>query len=160
VLLGLVLGQIFQQGQDALGTTFADSANITAFLQDFTRNVQRQVGRIDHTAHKAQVSRQQLLGVVHDEYAFHVQLHATASIAVPQVKRGLLGDEQELGVFATTFDPVVCPGQRVLVIVSDVLVELLVLLVGDFRLGACPQGAGLVHAFPLVLLYLLLLFFV
>src|SRR5438270_603044 len=35
-------------------------------------------------------------------------------------------------------------GQRRLEVVGDVLIELLVLLFGDFRLGAGPQGARLV----------------
>ena len=157
VVVLLVLGQVFQQRQDALGRPFANGAHVAAFLQNLARDVQRQVGRIDHPAHEAQVRRQQLFGVVHDEHALHIQLDAAARIAVPQVEGRVLGQVEQLGVFAAAFHAVVRPGQRVVEIVRDGLVELAVLLVGDVGLAARPQRAGLVHRLPLVLLHLLVL---
>ena len=72
----VVFGQVFQHAQHALGTTFADGFDVAAFLQQLTRHVQRQVGRVDHALDKAQVGRQQRFGVVHDEHALDVELDA------------------------------------------------------------------------------------
>src|SRR3546814_12513150 len=47
------------------------------------------------------------------------------------------------------------PRQGVVVVVGNMLVELLVLLVGNVRLGARPQRIGLIDGFPFVFLDLL-----
>ena len=70
-------------------------------------------------------------------------------VTLVQIERGLGGDIEQLRVLGIAFDAVVAPGQRILEIMADGLVELLVLLFGDVLLGAGPQGAGLVHGFPL-----------
>ena len=119
-------------------------------LQDLARDVERQVVGIDHAAHEAQVLRHQLLGIVHDEHAAHVELDAVARVAVPQVERRAAGDVQQLRVFLLAFDARMRPGQRVVEIVADVLVEFLVLLFGDLVLAARPQGGSLVDGLVLV----------
>ena len=78
-------------------------------------------------------------------------------VAVPQIPGGALGDEQQGAVFVGALHPVVDPGQGLLEVMGDVLVELLVLLVGDVGLVAHPQGRALVDALPLGGLGLLLL---
>ncbi len=88
-----------------------------------------------------------------------------AVVTVPEVERRVRGEVEKLGVLGLAFDPGVRPGQRRFEIVGDVLVELLVLLVGDLRLGASPQGRRLIdllgfllqHVFVLVLVPLLFL---
>ena len=119
-------------------------------LQDFARDVERQVVRVDHAAHEAQVGRHQLLGVVHDEHAPHVELDAVPVLAVPQVERRARRDVEQLRVFLAAFDLVVGVGERRFEVVRDVLVELVVLLFGDFDLRPRPQRAGLVDRFVLV----------
>ena len=94
------------------------------FLQDLARHVERQVGRIDHAAHEAQIGRQQLLGVVHDEHAPHVELDPVARLAVPQVERRMRRNVEELRVLLPALDARVRPRERVLEVVADVLVEL------------------------------------
>ena len=136
--------------QHALGAAFADRLHVAAFLQQFAADVQRQVGRVDHALDEAQVHRQQRLGLVHDEDALDVQLDAGGLLAVPQVERRVRRDVQQLDVLGGAFHPVVRPGQRRLVVVADLLVELLVLLGRDVLLGPGPQRAGLVDGFPLV----------
>jgi hypothetical protein len=58
------------------------------------------------------------------------------------------------------FDAIVRVGQRRLVVVADLLVEGLVLGVGDLALAAGPQRGGLVDRFPLVGVDLFLLLLV
>jgi hypothetical protein len=138
----VVAGQVFQHGQHALGRAVADQAHVAAFLQQLAAHVQRQVGRVDHALHKAQVLGHQRLGVVHDEDALHIQLDAGVLVALVQVERGLGGDVQQLRVLGIAFDAVVAPGQRSSV-VADGLVELLVLLVRDVLLGRVHRALAL-----------------
>ncbi len=125
--------------------------HVAAFLQQFAADVERQVGAVDHALDEAQVHRHQGLGVVHDEDALDVQLHAAALVAVPQVERRLGRDVEQLRVLGATFDAVVRVGQRRIAVEGDLLVEVLVLRIGDVALGARPQRRGLVDGFPLVL---------
>ena len=69
-------------------------------------------------------------------------------IAVPHIPRRLRRDIQQAGVLLLTFHTVVAPGQRVSEVVSDVLVEFVVLVVFDFRLVTGPQRLRLVDFFP------------
>jgi hypothetical protein len=92
---------------------------------------------------KRRYDRHQRLGVVHDEDALDVQLHAGGLLAVPQVDRRLGRDVQQLRVLGGAFHAVVRPGQRVLVVVADLLVELLVLLgVMSFLAGSTARWPG------------------
>ena len=150
VLLLVVLGQVVQQAQHLAGAALADGFDVLRFLQDFARDVERQVGGIDHAAHEAHVLRHQLFGVVHDEHAAHVELDAVARLAVVHVERRAARDVQQLRVFLLAFDARVRPRQRVVEIVADVLVEFLVLLFGDLVLGARPQRGSLVDGLVFV----------
>ncbi len=154
----VLLRQIFQHGQHAAGVALADGLHVAAFLQQLAADVERQVGRVDHALDPAQVRRHQAFGLVHDEDALDVELDARLVVAVPEVHRRLGRDEQQLRVLGAALHPVVAPGQRRLLVVAEVLVELGVLLVADVFLGARPQGVGRVHGFPLVLLHVLAFF--
>ena len=147
-VLVLVAGELLQQAEHPLRAAGADRVDVAAVLQDLARHVERQVGRVDHAAHEAQVGRQEVLGVVHDEDAPHVELEAVALLPVPEVERRLRREVEELRVLLAALDPVVRPGERRLEVVRDVLVELDVLLVLDLALGPRPQRARLVDRSP------------
>ena len=160
VLVFVVLGEIFEERQDALDAAGADRLHRLRLLQDLARDVKRQIVGIDHAAHEAQVRRHELLRVVHDEHALDVELDAVSVIAVPQIERGMRGDVEKQGVLLLPFHVRVGPGERRLEIVADVLVELLVLLFGDLRLGPRPERRSLVDLLVLVLQPLRVLVFI
>ena len=56
-------------------------------------------------------------------------------VAIPEIERGTRRNIEQLRVFLLTFDTGVRPGQRILEIVRNVLVELLVLLVRNSDLA-------------------------
>ena len=117
----------------------ADRPGPVVLLQDLPRDVERQVAGVHHAAHEAQVKRQKLVRLVHDEDALHVELQATRQFAVPQVERCPLGDVEQARVLELALDLVVAPRGRVVEVVRDVLVELLVLVVADVVARAGPQ---------------------
>src|SRR5471032_2549226 len=148
VLLWLVLRQFLQHVEYALGQRRLHGVDDRVFLQDFARHVQRQVVGVDHTLDEAQVQRQEGFRLVHHEHALHVQFQAFWRFTLIQVERRTGRYVKQRAVFQLAFDLVVAPAQRVFVVVSDVLVELLVLLVLHLGARAGPQGAGTVDHFP------------
>ena len=150
VLVRLVRGERRQEVENFLRAARPDRLDVAGLLQDFARYIQRQVAGIDDPPHEAQVRRQQLLGIVHDEHAPHVKPDAVPGVAVPQVERRVRRNVQELRVFLAAFDARVHPGQRVVVVVPDVLVELAVLLVRDFALRPRPERRRLVDCLVVV----------
>ncbi len=162
VLLRLFLRHFRQQIQHTPRQTRADAVDGCVLLQHLARDVQRQVGRIHHALHEAQVERQELLGVVHDEDAAHVQLEAARRLAMPQVVRRPRRHVQQAGVFLLAFDLAVRPGERVREIVRDVAIELLVFVVLHIAARPGPQRLrvidGLVFRRCGVLAFLLFFF--
>ena len=158
VVLGLVLGELFQHVQGALGQRRLHGVDDRARLQDFAGNVQGQVIGIHHALDEAQVQRQELVGLIHDEHALHIEFQALGCFAVVQVERRAARHVEQRGVFQLALDLVVAPGQRVFEVVTDVLVELGVFLVLDLAARPGPQGAGAVDGLPLGFRRLVLLF--
>ena len=70
-------------------------------------------------------------------------------LPVVQVERRTRRQVQQLCVLLLALHPRVRPGERILEVVRDMLVELVVLLVGDLRLRPRPQRRGLVHRLAL-----------
>ena len=149
VFLGIVGRHVLQQPQHFLDRSATNAVHDLAALQDFAGDVERQVVGIDHAAHEAQITRHQMLGIVHDEHPLYVQLHPVTLFAIPEIERCAGRDKQQRGVFQLALDPVVGPGQRVFEIVTDMLVELLVLLFLDVLFGSRPQRRRLIDAFLL-----------
>ena len=148
IFFRVVFRQFFQHLQGAFAQRGSQIAGDAAVLKDFTRHVQRQIVRVDQAADETQVVRHKLLGVIHDEDALHVQLQAVFMIAIPHIPRRLRRDIQQAGVLLLTFNAVVAPGQRIAVIVGNVLIKLVVFVVFDFRLIARPQRLGFVNFLP------------
>ena len=149
VLLRLVLGQLGQHLEHPARERAAHGLDLAVLLQQLARHVQRQIVRIDHALDETQIQRQELLGVVHDEHAPHVQLQAACRLALPQVERRARRHVQQAGVFALALDAIVAPGQRIGAVVGDVPVEIAVFLVGDLAARTGPQRLRLVDVLVL-----------
>ena len=155
VIVLAVLGQVIEQIKDLLHATAPDHLHVAGLLQDLARHIERQIGRINHPAHKAQIGRHQLACILHDEHALYIQLDAHLGLAIPQVKRRVRRDIKERGVILPPLNPDMGPGQRVFVIVTHMLVKGLVFLLRDVVLAARPQGIGAVGGLFLCLAVLL-----
>ena len=105
-------------------------------------DVERKIFAVDDAADEAQVLRQQVLGVVHDEDALDVELDAALVVGLVEIERSLGRDVEERGVLERAFGAGVEPEERVFPVAGDGFVELLVVLVVELGLGALPHGAG------------------
>ena len=144
VLLRLLLGDVGEQPQHLLGRVGPDVVDHAAALQQLAGDVQRQVGGVDHAADEPEVLRHQLAGVLQHEDPPDVQLDAPPGLRDPQVEGRPGRDEQQQRVLVGALDLAVHPDQRVGEVAGDMLVEVLVVLLGELALGPRPQRRGLV----------------
>ena len=81
-------------------------------------------------------------------------------LTVVEVEGCLAGNEEQLCVLGSALHTIVGIGQGVVHAVGNALVELLVLFIGDLSLGPGPEGGGLVHRLPVLMLDILRLLFI
>ena len=131
--------ELVERRVDLLHQLLADELDLAVLLQDLARHVERQVVGVDDAADEAEVLRHQLLALVHDEDALHVQLQAPLHLGVVEIERGPGRDvEQRVGL-ERALHPHRDRPQRIGPVVRDVAVEVLVLGLGDLGLGPVPD---------------------
>ena len=100
---GSLVAMVFSSERIFLTLAVLILVSTLVLLQDFARNIKREVFRVDDAAHEAKILRQQLLGIVHDEDALHVKLDAAFVVGLVEVQRGLGRDIEERGVLQRAF---------------------------------------------------------
>ena len=96
--VGLALGELAELLHDAVGHALADRGEHVALLDQLARDVERQVGAVDHEADEAQPARQDV-GVLGDQHAAHVELVAPLARRIEQVERARARNEGEHRIF-------------------------------------------------------------
>ena len=148
VLFLIVLRELAEHVECTLREGALELLRHAAFLEKLAGDVERQVGGVDEAADEAQVVRQELLGVVHDEDALHEELEAVLLFTRVEVPRGF-GRRVEKGrVLELALDAVVGPAEGIAIVVREVLVEGLVLVFRHVLRGQRPEGAGVVDLLP------------
>ncbi len=140
VFLRILAGQPLQFVQDLLDGCALDLVDFLVVLQEFPRDVERQVRRIHDTPDETKISRHQVFCIVHDKDTPDVQFDAMSSLTVPKVERRPRRDEEQGDVLQLALDPVVQHGQRWVRIIAEGIVERLILLLADLFLIPGPQG--------------------
>merc|ERR1712054_266562 len=144
-----------------LDNVLLDDLEDLVLLQRLTRDVERQVLGVDDALDEGEPLGDEVLAVVHDEDAAHVELDVAGVLllGLEEVKGRALGHEKDGGELELALDGEVLHGQVLLPVVGEGLVEGAVLLLGHLLRLARPDGLLLVHQVPLVrhLLDLLLL---
>ena len=152
IALGVVLLAFGQRRQHALGQLPVHDLQLRGVLQHFTADVQRQILAVDQAAHEPQVGRQQLRRIIGDEHPADEQLDLAAALGLEQVEGALGRQIQQGGVLELAFEVEVQGLPRFVERAGDVVVEGLVLLVGDLRLRTQPQRLRLVDLLGLAVL--------
>ena len=151
LVLLFIVTQLLEHLQNTLGQSRTNFLHRPIVLQELTADIQGKVGRVDHALHKAEILRQKLLGIIHDENTLYIQFQAAIGIAMIQVKRGTGRQVKQARVFQGALNLVVTPAQGILKVMADMLVEALVFLIGNFLPWALPQCSSRVESFTTLL---------
>ena len=116
-----------------------DKFQLTVMLEHLTGDIQTQILRIDHAAHKAEAVRQQISAVFHNHDAGGIQLQALLEVLGVEIIRRFCRDKQQRLVCDRTFDVRVDDGQRIFKVEELFLIEIVVFLVGDVLFIPVPD---------------------
>lgn len=108
-------------------------------LEHLTGDIQTQILRVDHAAHKAEAVRQQISAVFHDHHAGGIQLQTLLEVFGVEVIRCFRGDEQQRLVCDRALDVRVNDGQRIFKVKEFLFIEIVVFLVGDVLFIPVPD---------------------
>ena len=139
IFLTVVLQHALQLGLDLLFEVGGDDLQLSRVLQHLAADVQAQVLRVDHAADEAEVLRQQVGAVFHDEHAGGIKLQTGLIVAGVEVVRGLCRDIQQGLIGHGALDAEVQHAQRLLIVKEFFVIEVVVLLLRDILLGLLPD---------------------
>ena len=124
-------------------------------LQHLTRDIQAQILRVDHAAHKTEAVGQQILAVLHNHYTGRIQLQSLLEFLGVEVIRCLRRDVQKRLVRHSALDAGMDDGDGVFVVIELFLIEVVVLLFRDVLLVLLPDGHHGVERlnFPVALVF-------
>ena len=144
-LLGLGFGELAELLHDAVGHALADRGEDVAFLDQLARDVERQVGAVDHEAHEAQPAGKEV-GVLGDEDAPHIELVAPLARRIEQVERPRAGNEGEHGIFVPPLGAPMQGQRRLVELAGKAAIELRIFLRRHVGLGLRPDRRAVADA--------------
>lgn len=146
VELLLILGDLVEKLKSLLDNVLLDDLHDLVLLQGLTRQVERQILRIDNTLDEAKPLRNELGSIVGDEDTADVELDVVLGLlGLEQVEGSALGNEEDGAELKLTLNGEVLDGEVVLPVVGQRLVESSVLLLADVGGVASPDGLLLVE---------------
>src|SRR5262249_20960501 len=89
VFLGFVAAHLVERREHALHELFFDDLDLAILLQNLARDVEREIVRIDYAAHETEPARDEILALVEDEDALHVELNAALHLGAVEIERRL-----------------------------------------------------------------------
>ena len=167
LIIFLILGNLSEHLEALLDDILSHDLEDLVLLESLTRDVERQVLRVDNSLNEREPVWDNFLAIIHDENSTDVQLDVVFLLfGLEEIEGSSLRNEEESTEFKGTFDIEVLEGKVRLPIIAESLVEVLVLFRGDVFWLAHPDGLNLVEGLHLVgdfldlLGLLLFLFFV
>ena len=140
VALAILVEEVLKVGLDLLLDAAGDGLQLAVVLQRFTRDVKREVLRVDDAADEVEVVGQEVFALVHDEHVGAIEREALLEILAVQVIRRAARREQQRIVGQRALGMQRDGARRIGEVVEVRLVELVVLLVGHVGFLALPDG--------------------
>ena len=140
VLLTVVLKELFKLGFNLLLKAVGDRAELAALLEQFTGDIERDIGGVHKSLYKAEVFGKQIFTAFHDHNAVGIELESALIALGIQVVRRCGGNEQNGIIVYCALGLVVYVMEGRFVVVELVGIEYRVVLVGDLVLVPSPQG--------------------
>ena len=144
-LVRLGLGELAELLHYAVGDALADRREHVALLDHLARDVERQVGAVDHEADEPEPAGQEV-GVLGDEHAAHIKLVAPLPRRIEQVERPRAGNEGEHGIFMPPFGAPMQRQRRLVELAREAAVELGIFLRRHVGLGLGPDRCAVADA--------------
>jgi ParB-like chromosome segregation protein Spo0J len=118
VELLLVLGNLAEELENLLDDVLLDDLHDLVLLKGLTRQVEREILRIDNTLDEAQPLRNEISGIISDEDTADVELDVVLGLlGLEQIERSTLGNEEDGAEFELTLNGEVLDGKVVLPVV-------------------------------------------
>ena len=144
-LVRLGLGELAELLHYAVGDALADRREDVALLDHLARDVERQVGAVDHEADEPEPAGQEV-GVLGDEHAAHIKLVAPLPRRIEQIERPRAGNEGEHGIFMPPFGAPMQGQRRLVELAREAAVELGIFLRRHVGLGLGPDCGAVADA--------------
>ncbi len=145
ILLELIGRDVLQLGENFLHARRANAREDAILLQNFAAHVEREILAVDDATHEAQIRREKLLGIVCDEDALYIELHAHLVLRLIQIERSFGGNIEERSVLEASFGLGMEPEERVLRVAGDRLIQLFVVVLRQLTLRPAPERARSIH---------------
>ncbi|KAG2005182.1 hypothetical protein GB937_009016 [Aspergillus fischeri] len=141
-----ILSNLVEELKRLLDNVLLDDLHDLVLLQSLTRQVERQILRVDNTLDEAQPLGDEVGGVISDEDTTDVELDVVLGLlGLEEIERSTLGNVEDSTELKLTLDGEVLDSEMVLPVVGEGLVEGGILLLGDVGRVASPDGLGLVE---------------
>src|SRR6516165_10994579 len=138
VFLRQLVRLLAQFCQYSLGQLLSDTRHHRVRLQHLATDVERQILAVDDATQEAQIGGQEIGPLVGDEYPPDIELNPALPLRVEEIERFSRWNEEKACVFENPF----CFGMqgqpRVIEAVADMVIEFIVLPLGDFRFRPSP----------------------
>lgn len=146
VELLLVLGDLLEELKRLLDDVLLDDLHDLVLLESLTRQVEREILRVDNTLDEAEPLGDEVGGIVSDEDTADVELDVVLGLlGLEEIEGSALGNEEDGAELKLTLNREVLDSEVVLPVVGEGLVEGSVLLLGDVLRVASPDGLLLVE---------------
>jgi hypothetical protein len=143
--LFLIFGNFLEHFKTLLDQVLTDNLKDLVLLEHFTRNVKREIFRVDNTLDEAEPFRDQVFTVIHDEDTTDVELDVVSLLlGLKHIEGSTLGDKEDGTELKLTFNREMLDGQMVFPVVGEGLVEFSIIFRLDIFRVTGPQGLGLV----------------
>ena len=134
----LGFGELAELLHHAVGHALADRREHVALLDQFARDIERQIGAVDHEADETQPAGKDV-GVLRDEHAAHIKLVAPLSRRIEQVERPRARNEGEHRIFVPALGAPMQGQRRLVELAGKPAIEFGVLLLRHLGLGLGPD---------------------
>ena len=125
----LGFGELAELLHHAVGHALADRREHVALLDQLARDIERQIGAVDHEADETQPAGKDV-GVLGDEHAAHIKLVAPLARRIEQVERPRARNEGEHRIFVPALGAPMQGQRRLVELAGKAAIEFGVLLLG------------------------------
>ena len=141
----LGLGELAEFLHHAVGYALADGREHVALLDQFARDIERQIGAVDHEPDETQPARKEV-GVLGDEHPAYIELVAALARRIEQVERPRARNEGEHSIFVPALGAPMQGQRRLVELAGKAAIKFRVFFRRHLGLGLGPDRRAVGNA--------------